>query len=351
MIPKTTEQIIQLFRKELSTSGSELANFYRYSNLHLIYRSIASILSEQDTDIKITKDTGFISTSTGEDLDYIGRDFSVYRDEGNKARGYVLASNSSLIEIPPGTILNIASQALQYETLERRVLSNNIPQSIPIVSLSSSSLYNISAGTVLYNSIFPSTSFIVGRYSTNGRYYPDLVGGSDLEEDDSFRDRILRKIVGTEFGTYGAIYDAVKSLPFISQVIIKDSLPVPGYFTVYIDTADTVNINTVRRLVNNIKPIGVGFVIRPILYTSFSIVARVRVNRIEEGVLNNIKTRIRDLTTNLRVDEHLSRDSILASIMRVNGVISVSLTSPSGDLIPASQQVVSIDNIQIDLYE
>jgi len=351
MIPKSTEQILELFRKELVASGSELSNFYRYSNLHLLYRSIASVLAEQDTDIRITKDTGFISTSSGLDLDYIGRDFSVFRQEGNKAMGYVLASSSSLQEIPMGTVLSIASQGLQYETLERRVVANNIAQAIPIVSLSSSSLYNISAGTMLYSSIFPSTTFTVGRYSSNGRYYPDITGGSDLEEDSSFRARILRKIVGTEYGTIKAVVDGVKELPFISQVIVKEGLPVPGYFILYVDTADTVNIRKVSQLVEQIKPIGVGYEIRPIVYTSFSVKARVKVSSVQQSLINSIKDRVRNLTKSLKVGEHLSRDSIVGTISSLSGVMGVTLTSPSGDLIPNSQQVISIDDIQIDLYQ
>jgi len=353
VIVRTIDEVIDNIRAELSRLGSSLSRFNPYSNLYIIFRAISSVITEQDSKLRNIYNEAFIKTATKEYLDRKGRDYGVYRLDGSVGYGSVLVKGTKT-NIPKGLILETPNQYLQYETTESITSFEDIELPIKVMSLARASQANISPGTFLYSSLFPNHSFIVGRYRDNdGVVKGGINGADDKEDDEQYRARILSLIKGPNTGTVDAIYNSLKTLPFINRVYIEEHSPVSGYFTIVTDITDRVNLNKITDVINRVKPIGVSFRIRSLTIETVDINLRVKVISLDNISLidNQIKVELKKLNNVLTPNQSLSKDSLSGILYQIPYIQSVDILSPLYNVSPSvSGSLLEIDNINISFY-
>ena len=121
---KTIDEILDNIRTVLKEENSELANFPEYGNLYIIFRSLASVISEQDSELDSMYDSLFINTSNDKNLDQRAKEYGLERQKGTKAYGSVIVENSLPIsgnfntKIKRGTILLNPFTNKQYMVLK-----------------------------------------------------------------------------------------------------------------------------------------------------------------------------------------------------------------------------------------
>lgn len=346
------DEIVEDIRGELTRLRSEMASFLRYSNLHILFRAIASVISELEVKLQNIENESYIRTATKDYLDRRGKDYGVFRLNGTKAVGSVLVKGPR-INLPKGIILDTPNQSIQYETTQSITTFEEIEMPISIISLSRSSLANLPSGTRLYTPLFPLHSFTIGKYR-DGLGIPQggLVGGSEVETDDSYRDNILRNIKGPNTGTIASILSSLRSLPFIEKVYIEEHSPVSGYFTVVTDITDMENINQMKELINQVKPIGVSYMIRTLSSQLVDINLKLKITSLTltSSIDTKLKTDLRSLNSSFKPNQSLTRETISGIVLQVPGVVGLDIVSPLQDISPSSGNLLQVDKVDISFY-
>ena len=354
MIVRTIDEVIESFRSELQRLGSALSKFTYFSNIYIIIRAIASLITEQDSKLKNIYNEAFIRTATKEYLDRKGADYGVYRLNGSYGYGSVLIKGPK-VNIPKGLILETPNQYIQYETTEGITTFEDIEVPIGVISLAMTSQVNINPGTFLYSSLFPNHKFIIGRYKdNNGKYIGGISGGNDVETDERYRSRILSSIKGPNTGTVDAIYNALKLLPFINKIFIEEHSPITGYFTIVTDITDKVNLNKIEEVIKRVKPIGISYKIRNLSIEPVTINLRIKLSSLSNtsSIDSLIKLELRKLNNILTPNQVLSKDTISAMVYQLSpSILSIELISPLYDISPSiSGSLLQIDVINTTFY-
>ena len=166
----------------------------------LIYNVITALsvltydIEDNENDILLQTN---IDTADGEYLDTLAEQpyISLTRDEGNEATGTVIFTlNEALTDdyiIPEGT--QLISGDLIFETLNECIISaGNLSEETTVEAEDSGAEYNIEANTIsLVEDNVP--------YTVNNPY--KFVDGTDYEEDEEFRQRIISSLSNTHYGS------------------------------------------------------------------------------------------------------------------------------------------------------
>lgn len=154
----------------------------------------------------------FVSTATGEYLDRLGMERGLKRFIGSYAVGSCYFSGIDGSLIPSGTFIN-SSNGYDYTTQEDLILSTFGSNIVDIIANKIGKDYNNSNTPINCQLVTP----IVG-VTSNCICYDIIAGGSDKEETEEYRQRILDKIRKPPMG--GNLQDYVewaKENPAVSQ--------------------------------------------------------------------------------------------------------------------------------------
>ncbi|MBS4932950.1 MAG: baseplate J/gp47 family protein [Clostridiales bacterium] len=123
----------------------------------------------------------------GDWLDLHGTQCSLKRREATKASGYVNLSGQDGVEIPIGTVFctpaTDTNSSIEFESTELVVVSDSSAK-VPISAVQTGTSSNVAAGTVTL-ALKP----ITGIDSITNEFA--VTGGTEEEEDDVFRERIM----------------------------------------------------------------------------------------------------------------------------------------------------------------
>ena len=123
----------------------------------------------------------------GDWLDLHGTQCGLKRREATKASGYVNLSGQDGVEIPIGTVFctpaTDTNSSIEFESTELVVVSDGSAK-VPISAVQSGPLSNVVAGTVTL-----ALNPITGIDSITNEFA--ITGGTEEEEDDIFRERIM----------------------------------------------------------------------------------------------------------------------------------------------------------------
>lgn len=349
MKARTINEVINSFKKRLVALSSPLANFNSYSNTYILFRAIASVLTEQDTRMLNSINESFLSTATGRNLDRRAEDFGFYRTGGSKAKGSILIKSNRDLVIKRGSILSNASNSAQYELIhDVQVKAGETPGKI--ISIAYGSIFNLTAGTKLYSSIYD-LDITIGytRDPLTDRALGDLVDGRTQETDEEFRSRILSVIRRdkSDTGSLSYIRDNLLRLSYISKVFIYNHKPVPGYFSVYVDTRDSKHINSISNVIDSIKPVGSLALVKPLKLASVSIKVECEgVSSVNaQSVKDSISSSIYEYMSSLSLGQPLLI-SELKNICYQNYPKS-RVVSPVTDIFIDSESLLSLSSLQV----
>lgn len=349
MKARTVNEVINAFKIRLVALSSPLANFAPYSNTYALLRSIASVLTEQDTRLSNSIDESFISTATGSNLDRRAADFGLYRIAGSKSKGSILIKSNRELSIKRGTILTNSSSSLQYEVLLDITVKVG-ESSGKISSLGYGYINNLTAGTRLYSSIYD-LEITVGysRDVITGRALGDLSGGKSQETDDEFRKRILSSIrrTGSNLGALSYIKEQLLLLPYVTKVFIYNHKPVPGYFSVFVDTRDSKQINSIELLLNSIKPVGSLALVKPLKLVSLSI--RIECEDVSANNAQSIKSSMTEAISSYVSSLSLGEPLVLQELKNICYQVhsKSKVISPVTDVATDSESLLSLSSLQV----
>lgn len=350
MKTRSVNEIIDGFRKRLASLSSPLANFAQYSNIYSLFRSVASVLTEQDTRLINAIDQSFISTANGSNLDRRATDYGFYRILGSKAKGSILIKSNKKGVIKKGSILTTSSNANQYEVESDIYL---IPGEVSgrIVSVNQGSYLNLPSNTKLYSIVYKDVDITVGysRDVINGKAIGDISGAKDQESDEEFRSRIKRHIGrrNTDVGSLTYLKEELLKVPYLSKVYILNHKPVPGYFSIYVDTRDSKHINSLYLLVSSLKPLGSLPLIKPLNQTPLSI--RVECFDVSLGTADQVKNELKDAISlyisSFQIGQSLSLPELKSVCYQIYPKSKV--LSPSTDIYIDAESLLSISSLQV----
>lgn len=351
---RSIDEILNQIRKVLKEQNSNLSTFPEYGNLYVIFRSIASVISEQDAELDITKDSLFLNTATNTNLDRKAVERGIVRSKGFRANGYVIAeskvlANNSFTTIPKNTILINPFTNKQYITLESAVL--NIPRkSIKVESVELDSSSNLEAGTKLLSNFFNNITFTVGSFynTLSNSYEGDIVGGAEEESDEELRTRILNRVLSKQMSTSSAIRIKAESVSGVNEVLIEENNPSIGYINVFIDNTNYNTINLVKQEVELVKPLGTIINVKSFTNFTLNITANITLNNStnQRDKIIEIRSRITNFIANL--NNTFTKEALAGTLLNLSYISNVEIISPlqTINISPKEKFVIGSINIQ-----
>lgn len=352
---RSIDEIIEELREVLKEQGSSLANFPNYGNLYSIFRSIASVVSSQNTEIDLLQQSLFLTTSTSVNLDKKALEYGLTRNQGQKATGTIIVEASledrrtRNIIIPRNTILLNPSTNKQYQTLER-VLIEKERTNILVESIEANISSNVEGGTKLISNFYKNLDFTVGEsynFITN-EYEGDITGGTDKETDSELRTRILNVSKLKQPSSTAALEAITNQEPGINKVLIEENVPALGYINVYVDNSNFTKISNLREKLQVLKPPGTILQVYSFTKRSINITVNVKF-RSNDNITNKINSLKSALTSFVaESDNIISREAIAATILNNSSVTNVEVLSPVANtsISKKEQFVIGVINIQ-----
>lgn len=212
----------------------------------------AAAISQLYDELRSASGFQAILSASGSQLDKLARNYSIVRNTGSPARGVaVLTANSleSNVNIPNGTFF-IARNGQKFRTVSDTLMDASRPNIYRsnAVRLSNdlqmTGILDQFAIEVNVQAISPGISGRISKYQLVSHSIPGIsnitntasfVGGSNLESDDQFRNRILSIFRGANTGTATAYLGTVNA----DNRVISSSVIGPGHPLMIRDGTET----------------------------------------------------------------------------------------------------------------
>lgn len=350
---KSVSEIINNFKENLKSLNSPLASFTNYSNIYIIIRAIALIINEQYEKLRSYYLNSYLINATGISLDKRAQDFNIYRAPGSPSVGFVFASANTTTNIPKGTILNTATNNFQYETIENKVITSQ-GEYIPIQCLTNSELANLNANTLLVSPFYPLVSFIVGQTKDlNNNYIGGLQGGLSLETDNALKGRVFSQLRNLTRGTFESINNKLNELG-VPKFFIKESYPVTGYFTIFLNTQNQALLDIVETQVLSVKPVGVSFEVKPLNNYYIDVKFKVTLLSLDfaESVSDAIKETCYNYFNSLDLEQELYPINLSVLCSGIPGVRDIRIIEPESSIITSPKNsLIKLRNLDLTFKE
>lgn len=348
---KSISDIITQIQQVLQSLGSPLASFTQYSNIYIIFRAVASIISDQYTYLNNVILNSTILSATGLNLDDRAKEYNLFRLPGSYATGYIYCTSPTNITLPINTIFSAPNSTYQFQTTQSYSITTS-GTFVSIQSLSPTEAANIANGVVLTSSLYPSIKAVVGNtLDINGLPTGSLLGGVSPELDYAFRQRILGYLNTLQKGTLSTITNTLQNFG-INIFYIKESYPVTGYFTIYIDTTNQSILDSIENNIILIKPIGTSFELKGISYTYIDLTFAVTVSSLTlaSTISDSIKTNCYNYASSLTLNQNVYPVNFAVVCSNIVGVTSIRLTDPTASIIvPNTDSLIKLRNIYINI--
>lgn len=222
------QQMIDFYALKLEVGETRVTDFNEGSEIRNLLEAFAVDLFWLMEYVNELTQIGFIDTAYGEWLDKHGLQpfVALERDIGMEATGYVTfsipESATTELVIPEGTIVVCEETGLEYATDNEAIISvgdNDATAAVTCLTVGSDG--NCSAGTVTV--IDDNYINIPGLEVSNEDAF---TGGSDYEEDDDYRERLLAYVRRDDFGSIGYYEELGNNVDGVHDVTLVD---VTGY--------------------------------------------------------------------------------------------------------------------------
>ena len=246
---------------ELQEEGFAITNYHSGGIFYTIMMILLRIKVELVELLRTVLSQMTISSATGGWLDLKACDYSKVRKEAQKTRGKVTLSRGEggeAVKVPLGHIFktskDINGEQLRYYVLEETVLQKGVLSvDVPVEAEIAGSRYNVPKGQIT-----ETLTYIAGIDTiTNGKSWLTLEG-SDIEDDESFRARILRSWADLAQRPVAETYqNAAESVQGVLCARVEDQLP-RGQGTIDVivtGTAGTATGTTLAAVVSAIADI------------------------------------------------------------------------------------------------
>ena len=339
---RTFEQIVEDIRQQFNNTSLEKAAS-SYGVLYTLIRGMAATCYAQEQEITGIVNAGLVSSSQGNDLDVLANTYGLSRRPGTSSFGTVLAKATNTTKLLVGAQLQNVTGTITLETTKEVVVSADREALVPVTSITQSSNANLVAGTPLYF-INSDVSAVVGSYRDNTKQLiGNLIGGSSSESDDALRARLNTFIFNKGLVNKDAIISQLQS--YVNTIHIVERRPAPGYTTIYIDTANQLVIDKVISTVNNIKAVGVLFVVKSLQYQPVDLDLTAYLTGITSDsvstVVDNIKAAVEEYFSYLTVGDSVVVGQLTSYVTSKTGY-TVSVNKPATTITPIINEYLLI---------
>lgn len=329
-----------------------------YSDVELRFKAVASEIYAAYTASDFALKQAFVQTATGNYLDMHAEMRGITRKKPEFAKSTLSFFLSDIldfdVEIPKGTICAVKDNPMiQFATdYTVWVLAGMEGVSIPSTALSEGEEYNVppNSATVLVNP----PEYIYSATNQNA-----FTGGSDLESDESLRQRVI-----DSYG--GALSNGVNSKSMIEQIltidIIKDcSLNYDAEskdLIVWIRTSDDQMIET-SDLIEKLGILDicrVPYNIKVAQKSNFSVFAAVKAahGADKEKLLSDVKNAVTQICSGQKIGSQINISAVTTAVLGVDNVDFAEISAqPSYEgVIPCSTgNYLYLDDVQVEIYE
>lgn len=294
------------------------------------------------------------SSADGEYLDCHAQMRGLDRKESVKARGnvtfYLASASANSVRIPAGTVVATdGSNAARYRTLaEVLVPAGSLSVSAAVEALNGGADGNVGAGRVC---VLVTPCAGIDHVENVG----DMFGGSDEENDEQLRTRLLNNYKNISNGTNKAYYiEQAMSVDGVWSVGILPRARGAGTVDVYIagqdGTADNALIAAVQAKLERAREINVDVHVGALIIIpcDVNIIVKIRGGYDFDDVSADITSSVRNYFYSLQGGETVYLSEIGKCISGVDGVVNYTFVkSLSDDMIIAPNCAARLGNINI----
>ena len=359
------EQMINYYNLMLNTGQTNVTDFNEGSEIRNLLESFAVdiyYLMEMENDIL---KNCFVDTATGAWLDKIGLHpfVNLPRNNGTVARGDVTfsipATVTSVVSVPQNTVLYCSENKLYYITeseanIEVGETSVTVPASCVTTGVDGNCQSNTI--TVIDDSYFNNNTVSVNNSSA-------FTDGTDYEDDEEYRSRLLSYIRQDDFGSIGYYQRLCESVSGVHDVAFTSAT---GYTRKVLvngnvkPTQDAVLLDVLTAVSDSGNVVvGHSFIVDKPAYVTVPLEVAVTVNtEMDEDIIKNI---LKDLFDGgeqvrgfsfdgLKIGEGLTTDTLLGIFDMIDNVISVTITtggSPIADISGQAGKVLKLGTVTV----
>lgn len=367
-------QMIDFYALKLDVGETRVTDFNEGSEIRNLLEAFAvdlyMLLEEQNELISI----GFIDSAEGEWLDKHGANpfINLPRDLGSEAIGYVTftipeAVNTDTI-IEEGTIVVSESEGLEFATDgEGYIQAGETEVTVSCTCLTTGVEGNVETGDI--NIIDDDYISIPGLTVINT---DDFTGGTDYEEDEEYRERLLEYVSQDDFGSLGYYTRLGENIPGVHDVKLIDY----DY-----DSDDPTDVPFTKEVIVNgdVKPAPVDIVAD--VLSEFSVPGNIVVGHtfkvsacdcddvnltvnltmqeeIEEDIILNVLQKYFDGGTydlydfdGLYIDDSVTKDKLIDILTLIDQVITIEIlhnNTPFTEITPTENHVLKLNNVNIN---
>ncbi len=353
----TITEIVDDFFQSLKDSGSRLGNAQEGSRIYFIARAIGAVVSKGYSALQIIASEFYVATSAGQSLRRRVQDFNMIPDPGELAAGAVIAVApvGQIATLTAGETLYASDRSIQFEVLQDAVLGS-LPTHIPVIAREVGSKHNLPAGAPLSSdrAELKGASILVS-YNPPVNGLPDgpMRGGRAAETDEEIRARFPLHLKSFARGVGYAVLAALKNVPGLRVVNLRNADPVPGYFTI-VTGNDANELTPELRAGTNLMleqwaALGYGFEFETLERRPVAIEVRVTVNDRTVGLAvyeSQVAQAVTDSITRMIQGESLYRSEIIRA-GKVPGVVNIEVLKPTTDVIVSASEVVIAESVVV----
>lgn len=338
------DDLVAAFLEELQAENSNLTDFTTGSVIDNLAHGSAAVGFEVNNLTLAGFRKLFFATATGDDLDNLAYDrFQLLRQAAIKAVGTVNLSRATVdlgnIVIAAGTIFSTNADTdgnvYRYQTITPAVMTG-LSLSVIVEAVDAGSDSNVVAGTIVNIETTLSDSSIV---ATNSQA---MAGGTEAEDDEAFRQRVLDYLLNLRRGTVDAVEFGAKEVAGVVFATVDEShVDVDGIVDVYIaDVNNEANDELITAVSDNLinwRAAGVPTSVFAVSTTTATITlditytAGVDQTSVQEDIINALVTFI----DTLEIGDTLYLARIYQIVMDTDGVENVDIVAPVADVVPA----------------
>jgi len=350
LFPRSYDTLVKLIKQDLM-NNTPITNFSESSTAGALVESIAYRLTELYNSLDAVYKSGYLSTATGDSLDYIGELHGVIRHQSTRAysgnnnfRFYadpslgmtvselIALANVSLtspiyqIKINAGTEVS-TSGGIVYVTNSDVVLSDSSTY-VNIVANGTGNGYNVPSNTINKHNIANNQIelYTIAQYilCTNDE---SIETGYEYESDEDYRARIYRTRNANACANDDAILNAAMSVPGVADVIINKYSDGIGSLDLIIITTSplpqTAILNAVTEAVKKVCACGISVRVTTAEYLSISLKLRLIFNagvsiERQDTIRRMVRTPIIDYTNNIPVGGEWIVNEVIQRVMQVS---------------------------------
>jgi uncharacterized phage protein gp47/JayE len=324
--------------------------------LRTIIEAVMHELDLQYWQMEQVYDGSFIESSYGDDLSELIKILGIERKPASYSTGqvklyretpatvnYFIPSGTSVETLPDYNGETFKFQTTKDVTLLKDTTSIYVPIIADIPGKSS----NVIDSTILIVNDPPNgVEFVINEEPTSG--------GEEEETDEELKERARGLLDTIGLGTINALYNKVNDVDGILEVAVLDMERGVGTVDILV-LGDTIPMTSTKRgevedIINKTKAAGIDVVMQEPILLSTDITASLIM---EDGYLiddyiQDVNNAIEEYVNTLAIGEKLYKNQLERYILNVSDrILDVSVSSPTGDIIPASKEIIRANIITI----